>query len=269
METTNITLNHPHYAYLFGFIQTDRHLYNNTRNRGHLSIEIHKQDEDILWAFKNLIPFNSSITERTRSTNFSQKSTSVIWRVCDKRFRDYLESWCLPIGSKSDLIKPPSCSFSKVDYFRVLIDGDGSLGFTSNGFPFLSLVTSSSHICLEYIELIQQIVGKTKTSKRNTRNNVYNITVYKEDAQILAKYLYYDGCLALSRKIIKANEVLSWSRPPDMKRVNNRKCWTPQEDHFITTHSIECSMEVLSRSRNSIQLRRWRLNQLNQQLVTN
>lgn len=93
METTNITLNHPDYAYLFGFIQTDGHLYNNTRDRGRLSIEIHKQDEDILWAFKNLIPFNSSITERTRSTNFSQKSTSVIWRVYDKRFRDYLESW--------------------------------------------------------------------------------------------------------------------------------------------------------------------------------
>ena len=48
METTNITLNHPDYAYLFGFIQTDGHLYNNTRDRGRLSIEIHKQDEDIL-----------------------------------------------------------------------------------------------------------------------------------------------------------------------------------------------------------------------------
>lgn len=67
----------------------------------------------------------------------------------------------------------------------------------------------------------------------------------------------------------KANEVLSWSRPTDMKRINNRKRWTPQEDQFITTNSVECSMEVLSRSRNSVELILWRLNKLNQQLVTN
>ncbi|MEA5567319.1 hypothetical protein [Anabaena sp. UHCC 0399] len=48
MQSTNITLENPYYAYLFGFIQTDGHLYNNTRDRGCLSIEINKQDEHIL-----------------------------------------------------------------------------------------------------------------------------------------------------------------------------------------------------------------------------
>ncbi len=269
MEPTYIKLENPYYAYLFGFIQSDGHLYNTTRDRGRLSIEVNKKDEDILWAFKSLIPFNSSMTERVRSTNFSSNHTSVIWRVYDKRFRDYLESWGLPSGSKSELIKPPSCSFSKIDYFRGLIDGDGSLGLTSKGFPFLSLVTSSSYIAIEYLELISQITGKIKTSNRNTRDSVYNIVVYKEDAQILARHLYYDGCLALARKLIKANQVLSWSRPPDMKRVNNRKPWAPEEDQFITTHSVECSMKVLGRSRNSVELRLWRLNNLSKQSVTN
>ncbi|MBP5971723.1 hypothetical protein HW132_02985 [Brasilonema sp. CT11] len=269
MEATDINLENPHYAYLFGFIQTDGHLYNTTRNRGKLSIEVSKQDEDILWTFKSLIPFHSSIIERVRTTNFCSNYTSVVWRVYDKRFRDTLESWGLPNGSKSELIKPPSCSFSKADYFRGLIDGDGSLGLTSKGFPFLSLVTSSSHIAVEYVELINQITGKAKTSNRNVRDNVYNIVVYKEDAQILARHLYYDGCLGLSRKLIKASEVLSWRRPPGMKQVNNRKSWTPEEDEFITTHSVECSMKVLSRSRNSVELRLWRLSKLNKQLVTN
>lgn len=269
MEPNNINLENPHYAYLFGFIQTDGHLYNTTRDRGRVSIEINNKDEDILWAFKSLIPFNSSITGRVRTTNFSSNHTSVIWRVYDKRFRDYLELWGLPSGSKSELIKTPSCSFSKVDYFRGLIDGDGSLGLTSKGFPFLSLVTSSSHIAVEYIEFIKQMTGKAKTSNRNARDEVYNIVVYKEDAQILARHLYYDGCLALHRKLVKAGEVLSWSRPADMKQVNNRKPWTPEQDQLITTHSIECSMKVLGRSRNSIELRLWRLNKLSKQSVTN
>ncbi|MFB2882173.1 hypothetical protein [Floridanema aerugineum] len=268
METTNISLELPAYAYLFGFIQSDGHLYNNTRNRGKVSIEIGKIDEEILWAFKNLIPFNSSISERVRKTNFSSQHTSVIWRVYDKRFRDYLESWGLPNGSKSKLIQLPSCSFSKVDYFRGLIDGDGSLGMTSKKFPFLSLVTCSSYIAVEYLELIKQITGKTKTSNKNTRDQVYNIVVYKEDAQLLTSHLYYNGCLALRRKLIKASEVLSWSRPPDMKRVN-KKFWTPEEDQFITTHSIEHSMKVLGRSQSSIELRLWRLKKLSKQLVTN
>ena len=154
MESTDITLENPYYAYLFGFIQTDGHLYNSTRDRGRLSIEINKQDEHILLAFKNFIPFHSSITERVRTTNFSANQKSVIWRVYDKRFRDYLEMWGLPNGSKSQLIKLPSGQFSKVDYFRGLIDGDGSLGLTAKGFPFLSLVTSSSKIAVGYIEFI-------------------------------------------------------------------------------------------------------------------
>ncbi|MBW4649699.1 MAG: hypothetical protein KME06_13560 [Kastovskya adunca ATA6-11-RM4] len=269
MESININLEKPHYAYLFGFIQSDGHLYNNTRNRGCVSIEINKKDEHILWFFKNLIPFNSSIVERVRKTNFSCSHTSVTWRVYDKRFRDYLELWGLESGSKSESIKLPSCSFSKVDYFRGLIDGDGSLGLTSKGFPFLSLVTSSSYIAIEYLELIKQITGKTKSCNKNTRDSVYNLVVYKEDAQGLVRHLYYDGCLALTRKLIKASEVLSWSRPPDMKRVNNRKLWTPEEDQFITTHSVECSMKVLGRSRNSVELRLWRLNKLSKQSVTN
>ncbi|WP_414577217.1 hypothetical protein [Anabaena sp. CCY 9402-a] len=269
MQSTNITLENPYYAYLFGFIQTDGHLYNNTRDRGCLSIEINKQDEHILWAFQNLIPFNSSITERVRTTNFSSDNKTVIWRVYDKRFRDYLELWGLPNGSKSQLIKLPSCRFSKVDYFRGLIDGDGSLGLTSKGFPFLSLVTSSSYIAIGYIEFINQMTGQVKTSTRNTRDRVYNIVVYKEDAQTLVRQLYYNNCLALSRKIIKAREVLSWSRPADMTRVKHRKLWTLEEDQFITNHSIECSMKVLSRSRNSVEMRLWRLNKLSKQSVTN
>lgn len=208
MKPTDINLEDPNYAYLFGFIQTDGHLYSQTRDRGRLSIEVSKRDESILQAFKNLIPFKSSITERIRTTNFSSQYTSVIWRVYDKRFRDYLDLWGLPSGKKSHLIKLPGCKFSQIDYFRGLIDGDGSLGLTSQGFPFLSLVTSSSHIAIEYLELIKQVTGKVKNSNRNTRDNIYNIVVYKEDAQLIVRHLYYTDCLALSRKLIKASEVL-------------------------------------------------------------
>lgn len=269
MQHLDINLTNPYYAYLFGFIQTDGHLYNSTRDRGRLSIEVSKRDEAILWAFKDLLPFNSSITERVRATNFSCECKSVIWRVYDRRFREYLELWGLVSGRKSELVQPPRCCFSKVDYFRGIIDGDGSLGLTVQGFPFLSLVTSSSYIAAEYLDFIQQMTGKSKSSSRNVRDQVYNIAVYKEDAQRLTQCLYYNHCLALPRKLAKADEVLHWKRPIGMKQVPNRKRWVQEEDVFIMSHSIESSMEALGRSRSSIELRLWRLRKLNQQLVTN
>jgi hypothetical protein len=100
MIPKDITLENPDYAYMFGFLQTDGHLSKSTRNRGRLSVEVSKEDEAILWAFKNLLLFNSSITERRRNTNFTEDYPSVIWRVYDQEFRDYLESWGLFYGKK-------------------------------------------------------------------------------------------------------------------------------------------------------------------------
>ncbi len=259
-----INLKNPFYAYLFGLIQTDGHLYQNTRNRGRLSIELNERDEVILLEIQKLLPFYSSIRKRTRTTNFGT-NTFVSLNVSDKQFRDILEAWGLPSGKKSKIIKPPLEKFSKVDYFRGLIDGDGSLGLTANGFPFLSLITASPLIVEKYLKFIQQITGKAKTSKPNVRDKVSNIAVYKEDAQLVVKKLYYENCLAIPRKLAKANEVLAWKRPLTMKKIENRKRWTIEEDLFIQQNLIENSMKVLNRSQNSIEMRLWRL----RQLVTN
>ncbi len=259
MIPTDISLESPDYSYMFGFIQTDGHLSKSTRNRGRLSVEVSKKDEDILWAFKKLLRFNSSITERTRTTNFSDDYKSVVWRVYDQEFRDYLESWGLSYGKKSNLIDIPTCKFSQADYFRGLIDGDGSLGLTCQGFPFISLVTSSSSIANAFLQVIKLTIGKEKTSKRNQRDNVYNIALFKEDAQLLVQFLYYENCLALSRKSQKAREVLSWVRPQTMKKIANRKNWTKEEDIYIFNHSIEDSIAMLKRSKKSIEIRLWRL----------
>lgn len=254
-----MTLENPFYAYLFGFAQTDGHLYEQSRNRGKLSIEISKQDEEILENFKRLLPFNSSIRHRIRTTNFGTNYESVVWTVCDKQFRDCLKDWGFPVGKKSEIIKTPCVVYSQADYFRGIIDGDGSLGLTANGFPFVSLVTSSPQIVGEYMNFIKRITGKVKTSLPNSRDKIHNIAIYKEDAQQLVRQIYYKNCLALPRKLRKAEEVLAWQRPSTMKRILNKKFWTVEEDNFIFANSIEISMKALDRSRSSIEMRLWRL----------
>lgn len=264
-----LTLENPFYAYLFGFAQTDGHLYEQSRNRGKLRIEIGEKDAEILERFQKLLPFNSSIRRRVRTTNFGANYESVIWTVCDKRFRDCLKDWGFPVGKKSEIIKPPCASYSPPDYFRGLLDGDGSLGLTANGFPFVSLVTSSPQIVGEYLNFIKRVTGKLKTSLPNSRDKIHNIAIYKEDAQALVKHIYYKNCLALPRKKRKAEEVSAWRRPSTMKRIPNRKLWTIEEDDFIFANSIDVSMKALDKSRNSVEMRLWRLNKVRRQLVTN
>lgn len=267
MREENLTLENPFYAYLFGFIQTDGHLYQNSRNRGRVSIEVGKRGEALLVELQNRLPFYSTISERTRKTNYSNEYTSVVWNVFDKRFRDFLIENGLPSGRKSKTVFAPVGEYSKIDYFRGLIDGDGSLGLTANGFPFLSFVTSGTEIANEYLSFLKSITGKEKTTTANVRDKVFNIAIYKEDAQKIVQTLYYQNCLALPRKLEKATAVLSWQRPDTMKRVENRKFWTAREDEFILEHSIEEAMKRLERSRSSVEMRLWRLKS-NLQLVT-
>ncbi len=64
-------LQHPDYAYMFGFLQADGHLAQGTGHKGSLTVEINVRDIAVLRAFQRLTPYNSSITERVRATNFS------------------------------------------------------------------------------------------------------------------------------------------------------------------------------------------------------
>jgi len=260
MDDHCLDVTKPHQAYMYGFIQTDGHMSKETRDRGRVTVEVSEQDRGVLETFATLIPYHSNISTRTRTTNFSEQTTTVTWRVYDKRFRDCLLSLGMPYGKKSAVIAPPSAEYAQVDYFRGVLDGDGSLGITGNSYPFIALVTASSVLAEAYIAFLSKLTGKTKKLALNTRDSIYNVTIYKEDAQLVASTLYYDGCLALTRKMQSAQRAQQWQRPESMrKRDFARKTWTPDEDEYILSHTMEESMEALGRTQRSIHVRLWRL----------
>ncbi|MFL6209215.1 MAG: hypothetical protein ACJ74W_10220 [Pyrinomonadaceae bacterium] len=98
------------------------------------------------------------------------------------------------------------------------------------------------------------------TQPRNARDKIFNLTVFKEDAQLLTAQLYYDGCLGLSRKLEKAKAVIRWERPTNMRRIPQKKFWSPLEDQFIMSHNLPESVATLARTERSIHpplKRRW------------
>jgi hypothetical protein len=208
----------PSHAYMFGFIQMDGSLYESTRNRGKLQVEIKSNDDFILKEFQKLVSCFSSISYRTRKTNFSESITTATFRICDLDFRKEIISYGMIVGKKDLLVDIPNCPFSVSDYFRGVVDANGSLGVTKLNLPFVSLTTKSENLANSYIKYIQSIIGKIKTTSRNTRDSVFNIAVFREDAQLLVKNLYYEDCLALPRKIESSKDVISWVRPDNIIR---------------------------------------------------
>lgn len=245
-------------SYLVGLAQTDGHLISYARNRGRLSIELARRDEDVLMRLHELIPVPTRIHRRTRTTNFKSKYQTTILNLHDRATRVRLQEWGVPVGRKTESIAPPTQPYSESDYVRGLVDGDGSVGLAGDGLPFLSLNTSSDAIAEYFIDFIHRVTGKSrKQIHRNTRDDCYNITVYSEDAVLIAGLLYHENCVCLERKRREAWDVKAWVRPP--RRPNVWRRWTAEDDEFVVTHPVREAVERLGRSRRSIYSRRSQL----------
>ena len=254
-----IDLRKPEHAYFYGFALTDGHLREGTRNRGSLSIEVAIRDTELLQKFKTLFEVNSIYKERFRETNFTSKKKAgyCSFSIYDLNFRNELKEYGFPVGKKSDIISPPLKEFSEIDFIRGLIDGDGSVGLTSKGLPFISFTTASEDIRNYVVNFINKTLNRNINPQRNKRDNIYNIVIQTISAQQLYKILYYDNCLCLTRKNHK--EILNWKPQILRNRVIPAKRWNKDEDHFILTHTIEESIKELNRTYKSIYKRLWTL----------
>ncbi|WP_030772578.1 LAGLIDADG family homing endonuclease [Streptomyces sp. NRRL F-2664] len=253
-------LQDPRYAYMFGFLQADGHLAQGAGRKGKLTAEVNVRDIEILRAFQHLTPYYSSITQRTRATNFSESHASATWNLCALEARNTLNELGLPYGPKSRDIRPPRVEFSRRDYLRGVIDADGSVGYTSTGLPFVSLTTASTALGAYLCHFAKKITGAERTIRRNARDGIYNILYTKEAALQLASHLYYGGCLGLERKKAKVDEMSRWVRPADMRVAPPRRRWSPDEDALLVRLNDPAAAALaLERTAQSCAVRLWRL----------
>ena len=243
-------------SYLFGLLMTDGSLSLQERNRGKVTLELQKEDSQLLQQIYEKVP-NSSLRERTRDTNFKEGYTSSIWSNSQLEFRTWLIDNGFPTEEKTWNACLPSSDFSIKDFWRGAFDGDGSLGFIKDGSPFMSFATKSEILKVSLLELLQKEFGIVKNINRNKRDNIYNIVIKNEDAQNFAHYLYDDCEVSMPRKLQKAKEIFNWVRTKP--KVGSRKAWLPEEDDFILNHSVQESMQELKRTESSIKNRLFRL----------
>jgi hypothetical protein len=253
-----LDLLNPDHAYLFGFLQCDGTLSRGAGEKGRLSIELAAVDAGHLRALAELIPVRTSLRMRTRDTNFKLGHTSCTLSVSDRRFRAALRDLGFPEGRKSSSISPPRCAFSTVDYFRGVVEADGSLGLAGDGRPFVSLCTKSAPLARAFGEFVEEVSGQAKRVHPNARDAAFNVMCWNERAQDVVASLYLPGRLALPRKAARAREVLAWRRPPHL-RHQSRRAWSAEEDRIALEHPRAEAVVLLRRSHASVTMRARRL----------
>lgn len=217
------------FSYMIGLFQTDGTMSKFERNRGKFLLSLSVKDSDIIYKIKDIIPYNYKISNRIKHTKFKRDNKIyeyhneiITYCVMNQFFRNFLFENGIPYGKKSKIINiPKSEKLSKYDYIRGLVDGDGSLGFTKKGFPYIGFVTESDDMKFFIIDFISEITGKDrKVNNRNKRDNIYNIVIYKEDAIRFCELVYYENCLSINRKYETARNIINWKRPIEMENRN-------------------------------------------------
>lgn len=256
-ETEGTTLLNPAISYMIGFIQADGSLSQQSRNRGRLQIEIAASDQPLLEELQKLIPVYSKIRTRTRDTNFKINYKSSILSVCKRDFREFLIKNGVPVGRKHLIIKPPN-RVHLVDYIRGLIDGDGSIGYTSAGLPFVGLCTCSDEIAKCFASFVKTNFKYEKFFSRNKRDGAYNLMFTREIAVGISKVLYYDGCISLPRKL-KMAKTLVWDK--GYRYIIKQKRFSEEENRVVVRKDISRKeiAKLLKRTEKSICMQRWRL----------
>ncbi|UWM52692.1 SANT/Myb-like DNA-binding domain-containing protein [Streptomyces carpaticus] len=253
-------LEEPRYAYMFGFLQMDGSLSSGGGNRGRLSLEVAHRDIHLLYAFQRLTPYYTSVRERIRETNFKASAHSAIWTLCSLEARTRLMDLGIPSGRKSHRVRPPTVQHAERDYWRGVIDADGSVGLTGRGLPFIALTSASDALALGFCAYVRALTNAERVPSRNARDGIFNLVYTKESAVALIQHLYYPGSLALERKQRSAAAAERRVRPTTMARTGARRRWSSMEDHrLIEAGNPESVAAELGRSPKACALRLWRL----------
>lgn len=251
----------PENAYMYGLFQADA-----SCTKYSITLNASLRDVDIAYKLNQVLSnHHTSLRFRTKHTEFQAGKYKYdrevfVWSLCKKQFVDELG---IETGKKHMVVKPPERPYSEPDYWRGIIDGDGSIGFRVAGRknrykePYLGLVLSSEEMKDAFIDLLEKFIGFRRKTTRNARDNVYNIMVNGIHVPPLATWLYYPNCLGINRKIESANQVMSWERP-----AYTKKPWSPEDISFAVSHTVDDTVVHLGKSRDAVLTKLQRLRKL-------
>jgi hypothetical protein len=196
------SIDQAHFWYFVGLLVTDGNLSKDNRH-----INITSKDVDHLVKVNQALGLDNKITMKSRGASLAEKKYGFL-QFSDVRLYKYLLSLGVTPNKSLTLgpLKVPAVYFP--DFLRGVIDGDGSIRrwmHASNLNEQWSLsVVSASHRFIVWLHgvICKQfgVQGRLHESNRG----MYLLKFGKLKAQVIIQSCYYDGCLALDRKMHQA-----------------------------------------------------------------
>jgi hypothetical protein len=184
-------------AYVFGWFMSD----GNIAKKGHMRIQIHHQDREILEKIKIAMKYTGPLLEcPARNTSAPQVCLS----ICRKELGDKLiELGCPP--NKSLILEFPTCIPDELlhHFIRGYFDGDGS--FSSNKSSQYAGITSNDIFIKALQSKFKEILGiDSKYYYRRKGKSTCSLFIGRRDDLILfVNWLYKDATIWLERKRAK------------------------------------------------------------------
>ena len=196
--------------YVVGYIATDGCLSKDGRH-----VIITSKDQQILVDILLALNLEKSISLTRKSNGRDQISYMI--QIGDVKYYRYLQKIGLSQSKTFSLgkIRVPERYFP--DFFRGVVDGDGSISSwtnRSNGHRQWSLrIVSAAKIFADWLksetENTFKVSGKLHTRAAfSNRKELYIVKFGKVATKIILKQAYSKGCLTLQRKYVQAQECL-------------------------------------------------------------
>jgi hypothetical protein len=97
---------------------------------------------------------------------------------------------------------------SSPDFWRGEIDGDGHWAITANG-SVSGELCGSEFLMNQFVGYIEKTYGVSLSVVKKPNKHLYRVYISSDIAQKLARDLYYDGCIALDRKLKTAERIVT------------------------------------------------------------
>lgn len=179
----------PEMAYVVGLFQSDGH---NDPTRYRMSISLKYSDRALLEAVSECVGSGRPLEHVVgRSTD------NACLALNSRKMSEGLASWGV-VSPKSHSASTDSRLLNDHDYWRGVVDGDGSLCVAATGTRILSLVGSYS-LCSEWLEFVRSH-GHGRNVNVNRHRTIWSVQIRNSAAIHMAGVLYDGASLALERK---------------------------------------------------------------------
>lgn len=186
----------PEAYYWLGFLYADGHISSGKRGYN-IELGVHSKDKEHLKKFLNFMNCNNKITKDKRSKYYRV-------RIGSKELHDKLMSFGFN-NEKSKNANPHYSLLNSRDFWRGVVDGDGSLSYViTRNYPFIHLC-GTLKTTEEFANFIKRngILSMARPHDASTKLSTqpfYQISYSSNKAKQIGKLLYEDSEIYLDRK---------------------------------------------------------------------